>query len=159
VDVDGQIDLIDQVILTPLRRVPVATGDVLHGLKASSEGFSGFGEIYFSCVLGGSVKGWKKHTRMTLNLIVLKGKIRFSIFDEVADKFSSYDLSPNSIESYSRLTVPPGLWVAFGGVDKGENMLANIANIEHDPEESITRPVDSIAWNWDDSLQIGSGAK
>ena len=145
----GQNSLIDRVILTPLRRIPGAAGDVRHGLKASSEGYDGFGEAYFSCVLKGAVKGWKKHTRMTLNLIVSRGEIRFIVYDETVGSYKAYHLTPERDEDYARLTVPPGLWMAFGGVGDGENMLLNIASIEHDPSESVTQAVDSLSWTWD----------
>ena len=41
--------------------------------------------------------------------------------------------------NYSRLTIPPNNWVAFQGIGMGKNMLLNIANIEHDPSESINK--------------------
>ena len=63
---------IDGVLLTPLKVINVLEGDVLHGMKCSDTGYSGFGEAYFSTIEPGMVKAWKRHHKMTLNLIVHK---------------------------------------------------------------------------------------
>ena len=65
----------DGITLTPLRRIENPKGDIFHAMKASDTGFSGFGEAYFSTVNKSDIKGWKKHTKMTLNLIVVMGEV------------------------------------------------------------------------------------
>ena len=99
------------VVLTPLRVIPTDNGDVLHGLKATDESFVSFGEAYFSTVSHGKRKGWKKHNRMTLNLVVTAGEIGFILFDdrpgsETRKQFFKVSLSR---KNYQRLTVPPGI--------------------------------------------------
>ena len=119
-----------------LRRIAVPGGDVFHGLKRSDEGFSGFGEVYFSFVLSGNRKGWKKHRRMSLNLVVPIGEVDFYIHDEVLAETLKIRVGRSN---YGRLSVRPGLWVAFEGVGAGENLIANVASIEHDPDEAEQR--------------------
>ena len=41
-------------------------------IKNESIGFDGFGEVYISKLKKGSLKGWKKHTRMVSNIKVIK---------------------------------------------------------------------------------------
>jgi len=135
-------------VFTPLRRIPTPGGDVRHALKQSEASFAGFGEAYFSSVEQGAVKGWKRHRRMTLNLIVPVGGVRFVVADEATGETRSWQLSPDRAEQYGRLTVPPGLWVAFGGVGPGLNLLLNIASIEHDPAEAEGRPLEAFPWSW-----------
>lgn len=144
----GQSDTDLRPIYRPLKRIPVTSGDVLHGLKASADEYCGFGEAYFSCVLEGTIKGWKKHTKMTLNLIVIKGEIRFLVHNEAEGTYSTFQMTPDRSDSYGRLTVPPGLWVAFGGMATGESVLLNIASMEHDPAEAVTVPLDAFTWSW-----------
>ena len=132
----------DGVTLTPLKQITHPKGDIFHAMKASDDGFSGFGEAYFSTVNQGEVKGWKKHTEMTLNLVVVIGEIEFVVYDD--NSFYSVKLSKNN---YQRLTVEPGLWLAFRGLDN-ENMLLNLASIEHDPNESESMSLDSFNYNW-----------
>ncbi|MEZ9158451.1 dTDP-4-dehydrorhamnose 3,5-epimerase [Vibrio lentus] len=132
-----------KVLFTPLNIISNYNGDIKHGMKKSDDGFQGFGEAYFSYVKYGSVKGWKKHHEMVLNLIVVVGKIKFYVYDEVTKKKLVFTICCN--ENYGRLTIPAGLWVAFEGLDLGDNLLLNIASIEHDPEEAETRDIDFIA--------------
>lgn len=124
------------VLLTPLKIIPSKLGAVFHALKASDPGYAGFGEAYFSSVLPGSIKGWKRHREMTLNLVVPVGEIEFQLFDSRSGpgRTRAVTLSPTN---YARLTVPPGIWVAFkGGSGSTENILCNVANREHDPHEA-----------------------
>ena len=134
-------------VFTPLRRIPTPGGEVRHGLKASDPAFAGFGEAYFSGVDGGAVKGWKRHTRMTLNLVVAVGEVRFLVCSDAGER-RAFHLSPDREGAYGRLTVSPGLWMAFGGVGPGLNLLLNVASIEHDPAEAEARPLDAMSWGW-----------
>ena len=59
------------VILTPLKIIDVEGGDVLHGMKKSDTGYMGFGEAYFSMIKPGVIKAWKRHQKMTLNILVI----------------------------------------------------------------------------------------
>jgi dTDP-4-dehydrorhamnose 3,5-epimerase len=142
--------MIDGISLTTLKRIPNEKGDILHALKQSENSFTSFGEAYFSIANYQAVKGWKMHTKMTLNLIVPIGAIRFVIFDNRSDSSTHgiYNQVVLSADNYSRLTIQPGLWVAFQGVGKNENMLLNIASIEHDPAESINSPLEAFEFNW-----------
>ena len=134
----------DGVVLTPLKQIYNPKGDIYQVIKKSDKGFDGFGEAYFSTVMQGEIKGWKLHTKMTLNLAVPIGEIEFVIHDEILKSFFNVRLSKNN---YQRLTVKPGLWMAFIGVDK-HNMLLNLASIEHDPAESICKELGRIKYEW-----------
>lgn len=141
---------IDGIILTQLKSIFHPKGDVFHAMKKSDPGFSGFGEAYFSTINHGAVKGWKKHLRMTMNLVVPVGEIRFVIYDdrpESPTKRSFFEISL-SHQNYQRLTVPPGVWVGFKGIGNNLNLLLNLADIVHDPEESENITLESITYNW-----------
>ena len=127
--------------LTPLKEVPTPKGSVRHALKASEASFAGFGEAYFSAIDEGRVKGWKMHLKMHLNIIVPVGLIKIYLQSNDTDEQIGYILGG---QNYQRLTVPPGLWMAFEGMNPGLNLLLNIASIEHDPSESVTAPLDSF---------------
>ena len=134
----------EQIILTPLKQIHNPKGDVYHAMKKSDVGFVGFGEAYFSTVAQGVVKGWKKHTQMTLNLVVPVGSIEFVVYDEQTQEFFSVALSQTN---YQRLTIKPNLWMAFRGLEK-ENMLLNLASIEHDPKEAVQKELSEIVYEW-----------
>lgn len=127
--------------ITSLKKIEHTKGLVMHAMKNSDSSYVGFGEAYFSSVNHGMCKGWKLHKKMTLNLIVPSGDIRFVVHG------ANQSCKANIIEplidttigenNYSRLTIPPGFWVAFQGVGLGQNILLNIADLEHDPEEAF----------------------
>jgi len=133
-----------QLILTPLKQIFHSKGDIFHAMKKSDNGFEGFGEAYFSTIHKDDIKGWKKHTQMTLNLVVIVGEIEFVVYDDKSEAFFSVKLSS---ENYQRLTVKPNLWVAFRGVDDN-NTLLNLASIEHDPSEAENLELESIVYEW-----------
>ena len=134
----------DGVILTPLKQIHHPKGDIFHAMKKSDVGYSGFGEAYFSTINKNDIKGWKKHTKMILNLVVPFGEIEFVIYDEKRDEFFNVKLSQ---KNYQRLTIKPNLWMAFRGI--GEyNMLLNLASIEHDPNEAVSIAFDEISYEW-----------
>ena len=134
---------IEDVVLTPLRQIKGDSGNVLHALKQHEESFQGFGEAYFSTVFRNAVKGWKKHRRMILNLVVPSGAIKFVLYDDrpVSPTYRSIQEIFISPENYQRLTVPPGIWMAFQGMGDQENLLLNIASIPHDPLEAENLPI------------------
>ena len=142
--------IIEGVILTPLKQIVNPKGDLYHAMKQSDNGYKSFGEAYFSTVTKDEIKGWKKHTVMVLNLIVPIGAVEFIIYDDRIDsstknQFFSLILSQ---ENYQRLTVPAGVWMAFKGIGEDLNMLLNIASIEHDPTEAISKQLTDINYTW-----------
>ena len=84
---------------------------------------------------------------MTLNLVCMVGKIHFVLYDgrEGSPTFGNYletTLSPDKPELYRRITIPPGVWMAFVGIGEGKSMLLNVADIPHDPTEQVNIPVE-----------------
>ena len=135
---------VNEIITTPLKRIPVIGGDVLHAMRKSDLGFAGFGESYFSQVERDKVKAWKRHIHMTLNLVVPIGKVRF-VFMDNNRSFREEILGE---DNYARLTVPPGLWFGFQGVSENTALVLNIANIEHSPDEVEHNELNNINYNW-----------
>jgi len=146
--------MIAGVLLTPLKEIETPGGNVFHAMKADELSYRGFGEAYFSTIQFEKIKPWKRHNRMTLNLIVPIGKIRFVLYDDRADSPSKNMYSEvvlGNPENYARLTVPPGVWVAFQGVAEEVSWLLNIADLAHDPHEADRRQLSEIAYDWSKS--------
>jgi dTDP-4-dehydrorhamnose 3,5-epimerase len=142
---------IDGVVLTPLRVIPMEEGGVFHAIKVNDPGYVDFGEAYFSTIHAGVIKPWKRHFRMTLNLVVINGLVRFVVHD-------NRPLSPTLgvtaeyrvglPDNYSRLTIAPGLWMSFQGLGTGTSILLNVADIVHDPTEAERGGKDDFAFDW-----------
>lgn len=143
------LKVINDVITTPLNIINSPAGSVLHGIKATSSGYAGFGEAYFSQVNLGFIKAWKRHKEMTLNLIVPVGKIRFVLFDDRKKDKSLFQEIILSSDNYYRLTIPPMIWLGFQGLCDTGSTLLNVANIEHNPNEIDRKNIEEIQYNWD----------
>ena len=134
----------DGIILTPLKKIYHPKGEILKAITKSDSVFSEFGEAYFSVINQGDIKGWKKHTKMISNLIVVIGEIEFVFHNEITKEFFNTKISQNN---YKRLTIKPGLLMAFRGIKKN-NILFNLSNIEHDPNETTNIDLNEIDYRW-----------
>ena len=140
--------MIKGVLITHLRVIYTPGGDVMHIVKKTSDGYLGFGEAYFSQIDKGSIKAWKRHKRMTLNLVVPVGMVRFVLFDDRDLSNTQFQDVVISRNNYCRLTVPPMVWIGFQCLSNDGAMLMNIANIEHDPNEVDKKDIKEIEFNW-----------
>jgi dTDP-4-dehydrorhamnose 3,5-epimerase len=143
----GAVKLFD-IKVTPLSRIETSGGDVLHAMKQNDLGYKGFGEAYFSWVSARAIKAWKLHTKMTMNLVVPVGQVRFvfrCINAQGADEFRVEEIGFNR---FVRITVPPGVWFGFKGVDINQSLILNIANIIHDPNEVKRLTLKDINYDW-----------
>jgi len=143
--------MIKGVIVSPLNLIDTPGGFVMHAMKETSIGFAGFGEAYFSQVHNGSIKAWKRHKEMTLNIVVPIGEIKFVLFDDRNGlrQFQEIIISRNN---YCRLTIPPMIWLGFQGLSVDTSTLLNIANIEHNPKEVDRLEIEKIIFDWEKSI-------
>jgi len=140
--------MIKGVLISSLEIVNTPGGSVMHAIKISDKGYVNFGEAYFSHINFGVIKAWKRHERMTLNLIVPVGGIQFVLFDDRENSGQRFQKISISKDNYCRLTVPPMVWVGFKGLSRGGSMLLNIADIEHDPLEVNRKNIEEIKFDW-----------
>ena len=141
----GSMNLLDRIQITPLRQIPTTGGDIWHALKSTDDSYNGFGEAYFSWVEPGSIKAWKKHLKIKMNLVVPIGDVRF-VFCEAAN--ASYREEIIGAGCYARLTVPPRIWFGFQGISDKPSLVLNLANLSHDPEELERKSLSEIKFNW-----------
>ncbi|MBI2899903.1 MAG: dTDP-4-dehydrorhamnose 3,5-epimerase family protein [Planctomycetes bacterium] len=140
--------MIDGVQVVPLRRIPDERGTVYHMLKRTDPHFKEFGEIYFSSVYPGVVKGWHRHREMTLNYACIFGRIKLVLYDDRTREVMEIFLGP---DDYSLVIVPPGVWNGFKGMSEPYALVANCATHPHDPARSERAdPFGSaIPYDWD----------
>ena len=144
--------MIEGVQINQLTQIFDERGKVMHMLRADTETFKQFGEIYFSCTLPGVVKAWHLHKEMTLNYAVINGNIKLVLYDNRCDSSTKGQVREifMSPENYVLVTVPPGIWNGFKCIGQETAILANCSTLPHDPEE-IERedPYNSIIpYNW-----------
>ena len=142
--------MLSGMIKKDLDIIEADSGSVYHVLKNTDKEFKEFGEVYFSSVKKDIIKAWKLHKEMTLNLTVPVGKIQFCFFDvrEQSDTFNEKFKIVLSQNPYIRLTVPPGIWFGFQGVSEGLNLICNVADLPHNPNEMLRKVINDIEMDW-----------
>ena len=145
--------MIEGVLLKELKKFADQRGTVMHMLRSDAPFFEQFGEVYFSTVNPGVIKGWKKHLRMTQHFAVPVGNVRVVIYDDRPDSSTTGLTQEFEIGTrrYCLLRIPPLVWYSLGNVGGESAMLANCTDIPHDPEEvRVTDLSDqSIPYTWD----------
>ena len=146
--------LIHDVVVSPLKQIENHRGKVMHMLRCDSPVFASFGEVYFSVVHQGAVKAWKCHKKMTLNLAVPFGCVKFVLFEdrEASPSRGKVQEVVSGEERYCLITVPPGIWNGFQGVANPSSIIANCATLPHDPEEVDRQDpfTASIPYRWEE---------
>lgn len=147
------IELIEGVFFQPLNPIVTTGGRVLHAIKGTDINLPEFAECYFSTCLPKDPKAWKKHSTMICNLFVPAGAVKFVFYDDRSESkdFNRIVEFEVSEQKYGRLIIRPGIWFGFASVAlSGESLILNVANIKHDPSESIRLAPDAkeIPYTW-----------
>jgi dTDP-4-dehydrorhamnose 3,5-epimerase len=142
---------IEGVIFTPLRRIPDERGTIFHMLRRTDPHFIEFGEIYFTTVYRGVIKGWHRHAEMTLNYACIWGRIKLVLADMREGSPTSGVIVERFLgpDDYALATIPPGIWTGFKGLDD-VSIVANCATHPHDPSrtERLDPFSDQIRYDW-----------
>jgi dTDP-4-dehydrorhamnose 3,5-epimerase len=145
--------MIEGVQIIPLKRIPDERGTVMHMLKSTDPHFQRFGEIYFSTVYPGVVKGWHRHQEMTLNYACISGRIKLVLYDDRPSSKSKGELLEIFLgaDNYSLVVIPPCVWNGFKGMSEPVAIVANCSTHPHDPSRSERLdPYDNqIPYRWE----------
>jgi dTDP-4-dehydrorhamnose 3,5-epimerase len=130
--------MIQGVKIIPLRRIPDERGTILHMMRNTDPHFQQFGEIYFSTVYPGVIKGWHRHREMTLNYAVPFGRIKLVLYDERDKSPTKGELMEIFLgpDNYSLVIMPPDVWNGFKGMSEPYAIVANCCTHAHDPTRS-----------------------
>jgi dTDP-4-dehydrorhamnose 3,5-epimerase len=144
--------MINDVLISPLRQILDERGKIMHMLRRDDPHFEQFGEIYFSVVYPGVVKGWHLHRRMTLNYAVVSGMIQLALYDARDGSSTRHQLMQIFMgdSNYVLVKIPPGIWNGFKGVGVSPAIVANCATEPHDPDEIARMDpfTDQIPYDW-----------
>lgn len=135
--------MIPGVKLIPLAQFADRRGIVKHMLKSTDDHFRQFGEIYFSQVEPGVIKGWHLHKKMTLNYACVYGRVLVGLVDGRRESPRYGEVMHVRLEEYGDdyklLIVPPGVWNGFRSAEESpiHAIVANCATLPHDPDEIV----------------------
>lgn len=143
---------IDGVEIKKLRKIPDERGTIYHMLRKDDDIYQDFGEIYFSTIYPGVIKGWHWHRLMVLNYAVIDGMIKLVLYDDREDS----ETSGNTLEiflgqeNYLLVKIPQKIWNGFKCVGDKKAIVANLASITHDPDEIKRKDpfTEDIPYDW-----------
>ncbi len=145
--------MIDGVLIKPLKKIPDERGTIMHMMRCDETVFESFGEIYFSTVYPGVIKGWHFHKEMTLNYVVIYGMIKLVLYDERKDSQTKGELQEIFLgeDNYCLVKIPPLVWNGFKGIGITKSIVANLASIPYRDDEIIRLdPFDKhIPYKWE----------
>lgn len=144
--------MIDGVIVKPLKKIPDDRGTIFKMQECCDDEFKGFGEIYFSTVYPGIVKGWHMHESGILNYAVIRGMIKLVLFDDRAESKTKGNIMELYIgsENYCLVQIPHHVWNGFKTVGNDMAIVADLITVNH-KEDKMYRldPHDCfIKYNW-----------
>jgi dTDP-4-dehydrorhamnose 3,5-epimerase len=144
--------VIEGVRIDELRQIRDERGAVLHMIRADDPSFERFGEIYFSFVRPGWIKGWHLHSAMTLNYAVPVGRVLLVLYDDREGSATRGQVQEIRMgeDRYVRVRVPPRIWNAFRGESASDALVANCATLPHDPAEILRIAPDDprVPYRW-----------
>jgi len=128
--------LIDGVHVIPQQRILDERGAVYHMLKRTDPHFIDFGEVYFSTVNKGVVKGWHRHRDTTQNYACIFGRTKVVLYDDRDGSRTHGNLMEVFLgpENYVLVVIPPMVWNGFKGLTEPTAIIANCRTRPHDPE-------------------------
>ena len=143
---------INDVNIIPLKKIEDEYGTVMHMLRADQAHFKNFGEIYFSLVKPGMVKGWKLHKKISQNMAVPEGDVQIVIYDSRIDSstFDKFQVIEFGQNNFCLIQIPPNVWYSFRAISSNNAIIANCTTAPHDPTESEALPLNTelIPHHW-----------
>lgn len=119
-------------------------GMVLRAFRRKEEKIGKFGEVYLSWINKKSIKGWKMHKKMHMNLIVPIGLVKFVFYEN--NKFKEIIVGE---KKYFRIYVPNKIFFAFQNLSKKKSLVINYSNIIHqNNHEIINKNLREISYKW-----------
>lgn len=144
---------IDGVQVIPLSRIPDERGTVYHMLRCTDPHFLQFGEVYFSSVFPGVVKGWHKHREMTLHYACVFGRVKVVLYDDREGSATRGTLMEVFLgpDSFGLVVIPPGVWNGLKGMSEPYAIVCNCCTHPHDPARSTRLDPfhNDIPYDWD----------
>ena len=121
----------------PLKVIKNNAGDIIKYLEKKNKYFKKFGEVYFSKIKKGYVKGWNLHKKTYCLITVPYGTVNFVFKDYKminSKKITISDISP------ILLVIPPNIWFKFS-TKKKYSIIVNLIDRAHSNTETKKHPI------------------
>lgn len=124
---------IKKIKIFKLKKFKNVKGNVLRGFRKTDKFPGKSAEIYFSWLNKSAIKGWKLHKKMSMNLLVPLGKVRFVFFDGA--KFKKIIIGE---KNYCRIYVPNNIFFSFQNLSNDKSLIVNNSSIIHQKKMKLS---------------------
>ena len=133
--------------LNSLKIIKNNKGNLKKIINFNSKYFYGFEELYISSIKYDEIKAWKIHSKMTCNLIVIRGKVKFVFAIKKGSKyfFKAFTLSEKKNEI---LTIYPNTIFGFQGKSNENSQIMNFSNLMHNKKEDKIFNLEDFDYSW-----------
>ena len=145
--------MINDVIITPLKKIPDERGAIMHMMRADSPVFKKFGEVYFSIAYPGVIKGWHEHTEQTQNYAVISGMIKLVLYDNRPESSTYKEIMELFVGdlNYCLITIPIGIINGYKCIGNSKCIVANCSDLPYQDGEMLRYDPhsDKIDYEWE----------
>ena len=131
--------MIKGVGVYPRKKICTDQGCVYKWVGVHDPFFEKFGEIYFSSILPGVIKGWNVQTISDTNMICIIGAIHLVLYDRRIDSPTHGMIQEVVISNdvYDLVHIPYGVAFSWKAMGEHEAFVGNLATETYTPEELI----------------------
>lgn len=131
---------IEGVVIRPLKKIPDERGTIMHGVRRDDIP-NDFGEVYFSKIYQGAIKGWHVHKTLILNYICIYGMIKLVLYDMRENSPTKGHLQEIFMgeDNYCLVHIPAGIANGSKGLWAPYSIVCNVASEPHDPKVKYLR--------------------
>ena len=143
---------IDGVKILPLKKIPDERGAIIHGVR-KDQLLNDFGEIYFSKIYQGAIKGWHIHETLKLNYICVFGMVKLVLYDarENSKTFNALQELFIGEDNYVLVHIPPGVANGTKAISAPYAIVCNVASEPHNPDlkyKRVNPHAKEIPYDW-----------
>ena len=135
----------NQFKIINLKKIKNLKGNIQLIKKYKKNSLKNISEIYSLWINKNQIKGWNFHKKMTVNLIILVGKVKFVIYNPKNYSFKSYIINEKKPQM---IVIPPKRYFGIKNLYKSKSLLLNIANLKHNKNEYTKTPLNKIKYSW-----------
>jgi len=132
------MNLIDGVIVRPLRKNADERGFLMEVLRSDWEGFEKFGQSYVSLNYPGVIRAWHYHKKQTDYFVCVSGMIKVPLYDAREGSKTSRQINEFLMgdDNPIMVKIPPGVYHGYKTVGVKPSLLVNFPTELYDPRAS-----------------------
>lgn len=149
------MNLIEGVIVRPLKKNADERGFLMEILRSDWEGFEKFGQSYVSLNYPGVIRAWHYHKKQTDYFVCVSGMIKVPLYDgrERSKTYRQINEFLMGDDNPIMVKIPPGVYHGYKTLGIEPSLLVNFPTELYDPRASdeFRAPWNTpeIPYNWD----------